>query len=427
MRSVIRNRTLLVVAVLAVLNLAAAPGAMSKGMRSQATSSTVPVVTVAATDAAASEDGPDEGTFTITRTGSKAAPLTVAYTVGGTAAAGTDYESLSGSAVIAAGKASVKVEVEPLADASAESAETVVLTLTDGAAYDLGTPSSATVTIADGTRPVVTVTAPDAAAGEGGNTGTFRITRTGPTTAALSVAYTMNGTAAAGDYTLTKAAVLLTGSVTIDAGQSSVDVTLNPVEDAAAEPAETAVMTLSAGGSYSLGTPKTATVTIEDNDAVTVGVTATDAVAAEGGNPGTFRITRTGPTTAALTVAYTMSGTAANGSDYTLLSGSASIPAGASFVDVTLTPTDDAIVESAETAVMTLAAGAGYAVGSPASATVNIADNDGTTPPPSGNLPTTKDQCKNGGWMTFKVFKNQGDCVSYVATGGTNPPSGGNG
>jgi hypothetical protein len=29
--------------------------------------------------------------------------------------------------------------------------------------------------------------------------------------------------------------------------------------------------------------------------------------------------------------------------------------------------------------------------------------------------------------MTFKVFKNQGDCVSYVATGGTNPPSGGNG
>ena len=30
--------------------------------------------------------------------------------------------------------------------------------------------------------------------------------------------------------------------------------------------------------------------------------------------------------------------------------------------------------------------------------------------------PTTKDQCKNGGWMTFNnpTFKNQGDCVSYV-------------
>ena len=30
--------------------------------------------------------------------------------------------------------------------------------------------------------------------------------------------------------------------------------------------------------------------------------------------------------------------------------------------------------------------------------------------------PTSKDQCKNGGWQTFNnpTFKNQGDCVSYV-------------
>jgi hypothetical protein len=37
-------------------------------------------------------------------------------------------------------------------------------------------------------------------------------------------------------------------------------------------------------------------------------------------------------------------------------------------------------------------------------------------------LPTSKDQCKNGGWRNFGVFKNQGDCVSFVATGGKNPP-----
>jgi hypothetical protein len=37
-------------------------------------------------------------------------------------------------------------------------------------------------------------------------------------------------------------------------------------------------------------------------------------------------------------------------------------------------------------------------------------------------LPTSKDQCKKGGWRTFGVFKNQGDCVSFVATGGKNPP-----
>jgi hypothetical protein len=38
-------------------------------------------------------------------------------------------------------------------------------------------------------------------------------------------------------------------------------------------------------------------------------------------------------------------------------------------------------------------------------------------------LPTSKDQCKNGGWRTYGVFKNQGDCVSFVATGGKNPPA----
>ncbi|MGH8958301.1 MAG: hypothetical protein ACRDVK_06465 [Acidimicrobiia bacterium] len=37
---------------------------------------------------------------------------------------------------------------------------------------------------------------------------------------------------------------------------------------------------------------------------------------------------------------------------------------------------------------------------------------------------TSKDQCKQGGWVTFGVFKNQGDCVSFVATGGANPPDG---
>jgi hypothetical protein len=36
--------------------------------------------------------------------------------------------------------------------------------------------------------------------------------------------------------------------------------------------------------------------------------------------------------------------------------------------------------------------------------------------------PTSKDECKNGGWQTFNnpTFKNQGDCVSYVANGGKN-------
>ena len=40
----------------------------------------------------------------------------------------------------------------------------------------------------------------------------------------------------------------------------------------------------------------------------------------------------------------------------------------------------------------------------------------------------SKDECKAGGWMNFHglsgapLFRNQGDCVSFVATGGRNDP-----
>ena len=38
--------------------------------------------------------------------------------------------------------------------------------------------------------------------------------------------------------------------------------------------------------------------------------------------------------------------------------------------------------------------------------------------------PTSKDQCKSGRWKNFPGFNNQGDCVSFVATGGKHPPAG---
>jgi hypothetical protein len=42
-------------------------------------------------------------------------------------------------------------------------------------------------------------------------------------------------------------------------------------------------------------------------------------------------------------------------------------------------------------------------------------------------VPTSKDDCKGNGWKAFNgiyKFKNQGDCVSYVATAGKNKPNG---
>ena len=37
-------------------------------------------------------------------------------------------------------------------------------------------------------------------------------------------------------------------------------------------------------------------------------------------------------------------------------------------------------------------------------------------------LPSTKEQCKDDGWRSYGVFTNQGDCVSFVASGGKHGP-----
>jgi hypothetical protein len=74
-------------------------------------------------------------------------------------------------------------------------------------------------------------------------------------------------------------------------------------------------------------------------------------------------------------VSYTLSGAATNGTDYNALSDSATIAAGATYVDILVTPKDDTLVEGSETVVMTLTASPAFKMGT-ASATVTISDND---------------------------------------------------
>ncbi|WP_375444613.1 cellulose binding domain-containing protein [uncultured Fibrella sp.] len=110
-----------------------------------------------------------------------------------------------------------------------------------------------------------------------------------------------------------------------------------------------------------------------------VSIVATDANGAEAGtDPIVFTLSRSGITTADLTVNYTVGGTATNGTDYTpALSGVATIPAGQSSVTITLTPVDDAVIDANETIILTVTANAAYSIGS-ASATGIIADDEVT-------------------------------------------------
>jgi thermitase len=121
-------------------------------------------VTVTASTAQATEAGPTNGVFTITRTGDTSVPLTVHYTVAGSALAGTDYTSLPGTVTIGTGSSTATVAVRPIDDSAVESDESVILALSANAAYSLGTPSGGTVTIVSDDLPsdlvVAALTAP---------------------------------------------------------------------------------------------------------------------------------------------------------------------------------------------------------------------------------------------------------------------------
>src|SRR5262249_12588815 len=138
------------------------------------------VVTLAVSDADASEPGGDTGAFTFTRSGGDvASALVVNYTIGGTATNGVDYVSIPGNITIPANQSSATLSITPLADNIVESAETVIVTLSANASYNLGSGVMGTVTIAD-SPAVINVAATDPNASESGpDPGVFTFTRSG--------------------------------------------------------------------------------------------------------------------------------------------------------------------------------------------------------------------------------------------------------
>src|SRR5262249_51638205 len=88
-----------------------------------------------------------------------------------------------------------------------------------------------------------------------------------------------------------------------------------------------------------------------------------------------FLVTRTGSTANALTVNYTLSGTATPAADYLALSGTVTIAAGATSALLPVVPAIDTLVEGDETVLVTLSTSSAYVVDSANTATVTIADS----------------------------------------------------
>ncbi|MBY5281777.1 Calx-beta domain-containing protein, partial [Anabaena sp. PCC 7938] len=140
--------------------------------------------------------------------------------------------------------------------------------------------------------------------------------------------------------------------------------------------------TIFADGRFLTVEQATSTVTITAAPTVTIAVsdaTAAETIAGQTANPGKFTLKRTGDLTSTLAVNYTVAGTATNGTDYNQLTGTATFGASASTTTIDLTVINDAILEPAETVIVTLKSGNSYNLGTTTTATVNIADNDKPT------------------------------------------------
>ena len=163
------------------------------------------------------------------------------------------------------------------------------------------------------------------------------------------------------------------GVVVIPAGQSSVNVQLQPLDDRNVGPDTTVIATLAVDAAYNIsGSP--AQITILNDNLTTVTIFPTGSGAAEPSTPGRFTVKRDGDLSPDLIVYYNVSGTAINGMDYVPLNGSVTITAGASSADIVLTPLNDNLLEGDEPVVLTLTNNVSYNVGTPGRATLFIKD-----------------------------------------------------
>lgn len=95
-------------------------------------------------------------TVTFSRQTASTVPLTINYTVGGTATMGTDYSPIPNSVTIPAGQTSASLTLTGLADALNEGSETVVISVVTGCGFT----NSITLNLLDKPIPTVTTNTP---------------------------------------------------------------------------------------------------------------------------------------------------------------------------------------------------------------------------------------------------------------------------
>jgi bacillolysin len=191
---------------------------------------------------------------------------------------------------------------------------------------------------------------------------------------AVSVPFTVGGTASGGNVDHD----LANGTISIPAGQITGTLTFNVIDDTRDEPDETIVVTLGTPANATLGAVTTQTITIQDNDpAPTVALSQGAVQVDESAGTLSLIIQLSAASNRQVTVQYaTGGGTATAGSDYTAQSGTLTFAPGTTSQTIVIPIANDGDREPDETFVVTLSAPAHAGLGATASTTVTISDND---------------------------------------------------
>ncbi|MDR6674716.1 outer membrane autotransporter protein [Xanthomonas translucens] len=201
---------------------------------------------------------------------------------------------------------------------------------------------------------------------------TYTVTLSQTSNSATTVNIASSGTATSGgDY---NGAV---GSVVIPANTTTATFPITPIADGTVEADETVIMSVVSGSGYGIGSPSAATATILDDDVPSASIAVAPASVSEDGATNlVYTVTLDQAPVNATSVAFSVGGSATSGADYAAVSSPLVIGAGQTIGTITINPTADGTVEPDETVVISLAAGSGYSVGSPDSATGTIANDD---------------------------------------------------
>ena len=286
-----------------------------------------------------------------------------------------------------AGDTSVRYSLRTEDDTADEPDGRVSVRIATASSYAVGSPASAHVDVNDndpgsGVNPVITINGGSAIT-EGG-TAFFTISANRSSTTAITISLDVSDDPGSSDFLASSREGRKT--VSLPAGDTSVRYSLPTVDDTADEPDGRVSVRIATASSYAVGSPASAHVNVTDDDATSAGnpvitITGRPGSITEGADAAfTLRADRT--SAAAISINLDVSDDVV--SDFLASSSegrkSVTLPAGRTTVGYDLPTEDDNVDEPNGRVNVRIATASGYAVGSPASASVNVNDDDMAAP-----------------------------------------------